>query len=240
LSWYRYLPWLFVPPIIILIIAGAYVESYDDEPWTQFSVILAAISIGVAVGIFVFQSYQQGEIAELITKGNDRDDREDKERRRKRDYYEKQYIHALTGVREQILKINGLVAKDKRVSKNMKKEWEKFKMPAERLEFLNLVSTDIMEHEIVDDIDLVKGSLKADIPDELGSVTLLLAEMARVLDPLLLEKLKDRRLEVLKEQLDHLNEQVDKALETSDNKDALKLFRETRARQIRRRYGPEE
>jgi len=63
---YKSLPWLFVPTIIILIIAGVYVEEYDNEPWSQFSVILASIAIALAVAIFAFQQIQSGKLQEIL------------------------------------------------------------------------------------------------------------------------------------------------------------------------------
>lgn len=213
---YRSLPWVFVPTIILLVIAGVYVESYDDDPWTEFGVILASIGIALALAIFVIQTHQQGELTDILRKSDERDNREEKDKNTKNDYYEKMIVRALGGIKEISLRITGHIAKNDVDA--IHKEWSKFKIPSERLSSLYLVGANVVHHTILDDMDLIRGSLIDDLPEDakLETIVNLLSYPMKILDSLFMIRLKDRRIEVYKEDVRSLEDQINSVKSNSD------------------------
>ncbi len=207
---YKALPWVFTPTIVILIIAGVYVEDYDNSPWTQFSVILAAISIAVAIAIFVIQTYQQGEIVEIIQKIDKAEKKEKDDNDEKREYYSKMLVRALGGIKEISENFPILIARNSE-PKIIQEEWGRFKAPVERLSSLYVVGANIMDYTILDDIDLIRGTLAEQLDEEMDNKTLVpqIAYVTTLLNEVFLKKLKEKRLEVFKEDLQIIDKQIE-------------------------------
>lgn len=237
---YRSLPWIFVPSIILLVVAGVYVEEYDDKPWTEFSVILASIGIAVALAVFAIQTFQQGEIAELLKKSKERKDAEIKDKKIKNEYYEKMLVRSLCGLREISLGFPVLVAQNNMAK--IREQWSRFKVPTERLYSLYVVGANIVDHVILDDVDSIRGSLADDLPEDvaLETVVNLLSYPMNMLDALCTGRLKDRRLEVYKEDVQSLLDQVKSAKSNPkfvpDSESALNMYRNSVLRTYARRY----
>ena len=237
---YRSLPWIFVPTIILLVIAGVYVEAYDDNPWTEFSVILASIGIAVALAVFAIQTFQQGELAEILRGSKDRDEREDHDKNIKNEYYEKMIVRTLCGIREISLGFPILVANNDVAQ--MRQQWSRFKVPTERLYSLYVVGANVVDHVILDDVDSIRGSLADDLPEDVALETIvnLLSYPMGMLDSLCLGRLKDRRIEVYNEDVQSIRDQIESAKSNPDFKPesetSLNLYRDSILRIYARRY----
>jgi len=193
---------------------------------------LALIGIGIAMmigGITVLDGYSNSK---------HRYERFEKEED-KRIYIEKMLVITLARTREQIRKTNETLLSENGVTESVIAEWEKLKISAERLETLTVMGADSVNHEILDDADLVRGTILGGPSSTFDGFVGRLGQIEQIINELLSVKLNSIRKIVLNESLEHIQKLREKHLSKdsmSQNKDLIKMSLDTDERMTKQRF----
>jgi hypothetical protein len=226
---HKALPWLFLPTLIALGVSFGFADEYDHEPWTELGVILAFIGIGLSISIFAFQSIQQAKLESVIKQIDGYNQKIETEKAEKKTYVEKMIVTALVTTRQQVRKISKILFKANTVSQDVIEEWNRLLIPAERFDTLISLGVNVVNHEVLDDVDLIRGSLRDKPRMDLAGLTEQLGQIESIINSLLADKLNDARLLALEESLARIKKLREKNLSPESgtkNKDQIKTMLE--------------
>ncbi len=184
---------------------------------------------------------QQQETAGLVRQVAEINTLHQTEKENRKKYFEKMIVTALGTTREKLTLIKERIGTEHGViNQAIIDEWNTLKIPAERFEMIIMMAGDSLNHEISDDIDQIRGTLKNSPSDDSAGLLSQIDELEKLILPILTDKLDAVREEVLKEHLAKIERLREKHLSEgsqSKNQDLIKAQLDLDERKYQRMYG---
>ncbi len=233
----------------------------DLSNWVALTVSVG-LGISITIGLFIYSSSiqnriggavqridtaasnietQQETIGELIGQVAEISTSQQTEKENRRNYFEKMIVTALGTTREKLARIKERIGTEHGViNQAIIDEWNTLQIPAERFEMIMMMAGESLNHEISDDVDQIRGTLKNSPSDDSSGLLSQIDEVEELILPLLTEKLDAVRKKVLEEHLAKIERLREKHLSEgsqSKNQDLIKSKLDVDERMYRRMYG---
>ncbi|MEM3065493.1 MAG: hypothetical protein QW177_09015 [Candidatus Nitrosotenuis sp.] len=207
------------------------VEEQQKSNFRAEGLSLIGIGIGLIIGgVAIFDSFVYAK----------RQYREREKEEEKKTYLTKMMVITLARIREQIRKTNEVLLHAQSVTKSVLSEWNKLNVPAERLETLTIMGSNVVNHEVLDDADLVRGSIIDKPKNDLPGLVIQLGNVESIINNLFADKLNAIREKTLNESLaslDGLRQKHTSDKSQSRNKDQIKLMLDLEESRVRRLFA---